>query len=59
MEPSQLNDYLVPRLDEKKVKTEDCWPPVCLRLRALPLDRLCSRRMMRWKTRGMAARKIP
>ena len=57
VEPNQLYDFLVPRLDEKKEKLK-YWRRDCRHLRALLSGRLFSLRMKPSKKRDTAARSI-
>ena len=42
VEPNQLYDFLVPRLDEKGEARSKCSPPACRLRRARQWDRSCS-----------------
>ena len=58
VEPNQLYDFLVPRLDEKSAKVGSAGDRICRRLRVRRSGRSFSPPMKRSRKRDMAARRI-
>jgi len=44
VEPNQLHDFLVPRLDERGLQRKTFWQTLCLRHEVRRLGRLCVHR---------------